>query len=135
MATLPALGRPAITAPKVLELRPLQDAIMSARQRIEALERALTAVAGQAGQTAYTGGGASTVSTAGLQAQITALDAEMNALQATIDGLLSLADGYVTITGGVLGSGPVTQGGDNVLYDDTGRALLTGDGRALLTGT
>lgn len=128
------LGTPAITTPKVLELRPLQDAISNTRQRIEALERALTAVAAQAGQTAYAGtGGASNATIAALQVQIATLTTTVNSLQATIDALLALDDGYVTITSGVLGSTAVASG-DDVLYDDTGRALLTGDGRAILIG-
>lgn len=120
MATIPALGRPAITAPKVLELRPLQDAIMSARQRIEALERALATVAGQAGQTAYAGGGASTASTAGLQTQITALQAEVSTLGDTIDALLALDAGFVTIAAGVLVSRALVAGDNITITNPTG---------------
>ena len=133
-----ALGKPAITTPRSLDLKAVQDAIATARQRIEALERAVASVAGQAGQTAYSGGGgasASTVAIQTLQAQITALDLEVNTLQDQMAALLALADGFVTITGGVLGSASGALGGDTVLYDNEGRALLTGDGRALLTGT
>lgn len=60
-----AFGRPAIPTPNTLLLRPVQDAVMSARQRIEALEGAVTVL-----QSLPT---SSAAQIAQLQAQISAL--------------------------------------------------------------
>ena len=119
------LGRPAITDPARLELRPLQDAIRAARQRIEALERELARVSGLAGQTAYTGGsGNSTASVAGL----TALAARVTALEAFMDALLGLDNGLVVVKDGTLISRVLEAGqGITITYPDgqDGNPLFT----------
>lgn len=113
----------AITTPNALDLRAIQAAIAGARQRIEALEKSLAAVAGQAGQTAYSGGGGSSTSTVAIQtiqAQITALDLEVNTLQGQMAALLGLADGFVAVSTGVLVSRTLVAGANITITNPTG---------------
>ncbi len=115
----------AITTPNALDLRAIQAAIAGARQRIEALEKSLAAVAGQAGQTAYSGGGGggsstSTVAIQTIQAQITALDLEVNTLQGQMAALLGLADGFVAVSTGTLVSRTLVAGANITITNPTG---------------
>lgn len=117
MATL---GKPAITTPRAVELRALQDAIGNTRQRIEAIEREVARVGAQAGQTAYTGGSGSSASITALTAALASLRLDLTALTTRV-AVLEAAT-------------PTTTAADNVLYDHTGRALLSSTGAALLVG-
>ena len=142
-----ALGSPAISDIRTLDVRSVQAAVSNARQRIEALERAIVLVQSSSGGSSSSSG----VLTA-LRAQVTVMAATVAVLDAVLSGT-----GLVAVSGGVLfarvlqagsnititypdgaAGNPViaaTGAPDGVLYDDTGRALLTGDGRAILVGT
>jgi predicted nucleic acid-binding Zn-ribbon protein len=113
-----ALGKPAISTPRGLELRALQGAIDNTRQRIEAIERELARVAGQAGQTAFSGGGGSSASITALTAALASLRLDLASLTTRVETLEAAAPSAA----------------DNVLYDHTGRALLSSTGGALLVG-
>lgn len=124
----------AINTPNALDLRAIQAAISAARQRIEALEAALTSVAGLAGKTAYQGtGGASNATTAALQTQITNLSTDVTALEAVIDGLLALANGFVAVSAGALVSRALVAGDNITITNPTGAAgaptISAGGGR------
>jgi hypothetical protein len=149
-----SFGAPSITTPGKFDLRVVQAAVSNIRRRIEILEAAVVIL-----QNA--GGGASadaTAAIAALQAQITALNnligvpanAALTALMAGADGIVvhsgtsliarSLTAGAnITITypDGVAGNPVIAStasgGGDSVLYDDTGRAILTDTGHVILT--
>lgn len=122
MATL---GRPAISTPRGLELRALQGAIDNTRQRIEAIERELARVAGQAGQTAYSGGGGSSASITALTAALASLRLDLTTQQDALDALTTRVETL---------EAAAPSAADNVLYDHTGRALLSSTGGALLVG-
>lgn len=119
MAT--TLGRPAITPPRALDLRGLTDLTSSVRQRVEAIERAVAAVTAQAGQTTFSSSNGSSGSIVLLQARVAAIEFRLIDIDAAILALVSAP-----------ASTPAAS--DWVLYDDSGRALLTGAGGALLIG-
>ena len=120
-----SLGKPAISPLRDVDLRSVQNAIASTRQRIEAIEDEVRRVAAQAGQTAFAGSiGASTTSAATTAGLVTALTSVRN----------DLADATARIA--VLEAAPPsTAATDSVLYDSTGRALLSSTGTAILIGT
>jgi hypothetical protein len=145
-----SFGAPSITTPGKFELRVVQTAVSNIRRRIELLEGALTVL-----QSA--GGTSNDAAIAALQAQITALTLAIGipanqalvALMAGSDGIVvhsgaslitrSLTAGAnITITypDGVSGNPVIAStasGGDTVLYDDIGHAMLTDTGHAILT--
>ena len=142
-----ALGSPAISDVRLLDVRSVGGAVSSIRQRIEALERLITLL-----QSTSSGSSTSSSTVTALRAQVTLMAATV----ALVDALLA-STGVVAVTGGVLVARTLVAGAnititnptgaagdpvisasgalDNVLYDDSGRALLTGDGRAILVGT
>lgn len=144
-----ALGSPAISDVRALDVRSVQGAVMNIRQRIEALEKMITLV--QSSSSSNAAGSATGLLTA-LRAQLTVMAATVAILDAVLAGT-----GLVTVVGGVLvartlvagtnititnptgaAGNPVisaTGAPDGVLYDNTGRALLTGSGHAILVGT
>ena len=146
-----AFGSPSITPPNRIDLRAIQSAIVNTRRRIEIIEAALASVASSGGTSAST-----SASIASLQAQIAGLstsaeNAALAALLAGADGLVVQSSGMlrvrtlqagvniaITYPDGVSGdpviSSTAPAGGDTILYDDAGRALLTDTGHALLTG-
>jgi hypothetical protein len=75
-----ALGRPAIPTPNQLLLRPVQEAVSSARQRIEAIEALVSTL--QSGAAAST----SAVTLASLQAQISQLRGTVTSLLGVVAG-------------------------------------------------
>ena len=141
-----ALGKPAIQTPNQLEIRTIAGAISNTRQRIEALEGAIASLSGA--------GISLSSQTQVLLNTLRNTVSQLSAQMAVLTALLSSSNGLVTLVNGVLltrtleagdnitiefpdgaGGNPVISalgGGDDVLYDDTGRAMLTGDGRAIL---
>jgi hypothetical protein len=142
-----ALGKPAIPPVNALELRVVQTAVSNARQRIEAIEASL----GTVSATVQAASGTS-VSLNALRAQVALLATEIGALLALLS---NPANGIVVKSGSALitrtlveganititnadgtGGDPVisaiTPSADGVLYDGEGRAMLTGDGHAIL---
>lgn len=117
MATL---GRPAIPMPRAMDLRAVQAAIEGARQRVEALERYVSALP--------TGGGATTAAATSStsNATLAALTAEIATQRANLAAL----ELRVTAIEAELATLTVA-GQDVVLYDDTGRAILA-NGQAIL---
>lgn len=137
------LGRPSISTPNDNSLRAMQTAISNIRQRIEGLEAA-------AGLT-------STIATANaINVSINALRAQIAQLQAASSGLGNAPTGFVvfdrltntestlvlqaganiTISnpdgrGAVVIASTAEGGGDDVLYDNEGRAGLASDGGAI----
>lgn len=109
-----ALGRPAITTPRVLDLRAVQDAMQAARQRIEALEKYVGTLPSSSETTTPS---ASAAEVALLRASITALSNTLDAL----DDRVAVAEANIV---DLMGD-PVTFG-DVVLYDHEGRTLLAG---------
>lgn len=145
-----ALGKPAIPPINALELRVVQTAVSNARQRIEAIETSL----GTVNATVQAASG-SNVSLTALRAQVALLATEIGALLALLssptNGIVvkngaalitrTLVEGAnITITNadGTAGNPtisavlPPVPSADGVLYDETGRAILTGDGHAIL---
>lgn len=116
MATL---GRPAITTPRAMDLRAVQAAIEGARQRVEALERYVSALPTVGGAGAAASNSTTNATLAALAAEITTQRANLAALElrvAAIEAELAA----LTVAGQ-----------DVVLYDDAGRAILA-NGQAIL---
>lgn len=115
-----ALGRPAIPTPRALDLRAVQAAVESTRQRIEALERHVAALPTTVSSTGAAASNSTTNATlAALAAEIATQRANLAALElrvATIEAELAA----LTVAGQ-----------DVVLYDDAGRAILA-NGQAIL---
>lgn len=142
-----ALGKPAIPPINALELRVVQTAVSNARQRIEAIEASLGMVNATVQAVSGTG-----VSLNALRAQVALLATEIGALLALLssptNGIVVksgasliartlVAGANITITNadGTAGDpiiAAVTPSADGVLYDGEGRAMLTGDGHAIL---
>ncbi len=130
MATRPrstvAKGYPSIITPSALDLRALQDAIEAARERIEKVE----AAADQA---------TSPAQLEALKTQLTSLRVQFAALVnrvAQIEALLGIGSSTLDFVSpdelaAALAALPPAQ---SVLYDNTGRALLTGSGQELFVG-
>ena len=106
-----ALGKPSITTPNALDLRAIASAVGSARQRIEAIERALASLEGTAGQSSTTA-----------TAQIGALRTQLVALASRVTALESAAtlDTGVYVAGGPISAGQcvVAIGADTVAVAD-----------------
>jgi hypothetical protein len=110
-----ALGKPAIPTPNRVDLRALQTAIANTRERIEALEGALTALQGSTVQLQNTtSASASAAQLASLQSQITALAARVTILE-NITFEDELNDLPVTSGADLQGYVPVSVSGTAVL--------------------
>ena len=148
-----ALGKPSIPVLRSVDLREVQGAVNAIRERLKALDFSLSDLILQTGSIRT--GNSQAIAT--LQAQIASLIAlvggpaiaELQDLLQQEDGFVVLVDGdlltrvfvegagiQITNPDGVDGA-PVfeTLPTDMVLYDNEGRAMLTGDGRAILVGT
>lgn len=146
MAT--GLGFPAISTPNALDLRSVQTAISNARQRIEKLEALIATLQ----SSTNTGGTPTSVSLSALKAQLAALTKRVVTIEnwflgddpgivvwlgSSLGTRVLEAGDNITITNpnGQLGNPVISSeggGGDNVLYDNTGRAMLTWAGQAIL---
>lgn len=147
-----ALGKPAVPVLRSVDLREVQGAVNAIRERLRALDTSLSDLILQVGNVRTSN--AQAIAT--LQAQIASIIALLggDALQA-LQTLLQDADGTVFLADGVLftrvfeaGIGIAISNADGtdgvpvisstpvdmVLYDGEGRALLTGDGGAILVG-
>lgn len=90
MATL---GKPAITTPARLDLRPIQEAIQNSRQRIEALEAAVNAL---------NSASLSASAIAALQAQVTAItlaSGTVTSVRMTVPTFMSVSGSPITSSG------------------------------------
>lgn len=88
-----ALGKPAITTPARLDIRPVQEAIQNTRQRIEALEGVVNALSAAS---------LSASAIAALQAQLTALtlaDGTVTSVRMTVPGFMSVNGSPITTSG------------------------------------
>jgi hypothetical protein len=141
------LGSPSINTPNKLDLRALQTAISNTRQRIEALEAEV-----QTATNIANSGGTTSTNLNTLRQQVQALTTRVTALEALFAQLTSpgfvawsgtaltartlVAGNDITITNPTGLGDPViastAKGGDRVLYDNLGQAMLTNDGQALL---
>jgi len=93
-----AFGKPAITTPNRLEMRPVQEAVRNTRQRIEALEAAVTVLQN-------TGSAANAQAIAVLQAQVAALrdggsgTGSVTSVGATVPDFMNVSGSPITSSG------------------------------------
>jgi hypothetical protein len=143
-----AVGKPAIPTLRTVDLREVQGAVNAIRERLRVIDAEVTVL--QSNGQGFTNAKAIAILQAQMSLLTTALGgtalAALQVLMAGGDGIVvhsgtslivrSLEAGdNVTITfpDGVDGNPVISSaGGDSVLYDGEGRAMLTGDGHAIL---